>query len=197
MALAGLTPLAVAQTSGDVLVLDGLALPQSHRYEIYNASSGTYSPIEVHTVPSYVPKKTRVYDRTAGVWVVDASGKLDSRYAAAAGQTATAGASSGTPGRPSGTSGKPSGEWQRIHGKIESIQGSTLKFKSDDGRELTVDVSGVASNVRGALKPDEGVTVIAHEWTGPTTVRANYVQQDSSDPKHGGKVAPSASPPTR
>jgi hypothetical protein len=41
VALAGLTPLAVAQTGGDVLVLDGLALPQSHRYEIYNASSGT------------------------------------------------------------------------------------------------------------------------------------------------------------
>jgi len=122
---------------------------------------------------------------------------LDSRYAAAAGQTAAPGTSSGTPGKPTGTSGKPSGEWQRIHGKIESIQGSTLKFKSDDGRELTVDVSRVASNVRGALTPGEGVTVIAHEWTGPTTVRANYVQQDSSDPKHGGKVAPSASPPTR
>jgi hypothetical protein len=125
------------------------------------------------------------YDRTAGAWVVDASGKMDSRYAGAAGQTATAGKSA------------PSGEWQRIYDKIESILGSTLKFKSDDGRELTVDVSGVASNVRGALKPDEGVTVIAHEWTGPTTVRANYVQQDSSDPKHGRKVARSASPSTR
>jgi len=180
-ALAGLTPPAVAQTSGDVLVVEGLALPQSHRYEIYNAASGTYSPIDVHAVPSYAKKNTRVYDRTAGAWVVDASGKLDPRYAAAAGKTAT----SATP---------PSGEWQRIHGKIESIQGSTLSFRTDDGRVLTVDVSRVASSVRSALTPGEGATIMAHEWTGPTTPRAMYVQQDSSDPSHGGKIAPSASP---
>src|SRR5262245_29980595 len=105
VALAGLTPAAVAQTSGDVLVTGGLALPQSHRYEIYNATAGTYSPVDVNTVPSYVQKKTRVYDRTAGVWVVDASGKLDPRYAAS--------------GRAASSTQKPAGEWQRIHGKIE------------------------------------------------------------------------------
>ena len=182
VALAGLTPLAVAQTSGDVIVVEGLALPQSHRYEIYNASAGTYSPIDVRAVPSYVTKKTRVYDRTAGVWVVDASGKVDQRYVAASGKTATSG---------------QSGEWQRIHGKIESIQGTNLSFRTDDGRHLTVDVSRVASSVRNGLTPGEGATIMAHEWTGPTTPRATYVQQDSSDPSHGGKIAPSASPRSR
>ena len=78
-------PVAIAQTSNDVLVIEGLALPQSHRYEIYNASGGTYPPIDVHAVPSYAQKKTRVYDRTANVWVVDAAGNVDSRYLAAAG----------------------------------------------------------------------------------------------------------------
>jgi hypothetical protein len=181
----------IAQTSTDVLVIDGLALPQSHRYEIYNASSGTYSPIDVHAVPSYVQKKTRVYDRTAKVWVVDASGKLDQRYAATAGQTSgQTAAQTTTPA----TTPSPSGQWERIHGKIESIQGSNLTFRADDGRVLTVDASRVAANVRGALTQGEGVTVIAHEWTGPNALRASYVQQDSSDPSHGGKVAPSASP---
>jgi len=94
-------------------------------------------------------------------------------------------------------SAKPSRERQRIHGKIQSIEGSTLKFETDDGRALTVDVSRVESRVRRGLTPGEGVTVIAHEWTGPTTVRTNYVQQDSSDPSHGGRIAPSASPRSR
>src|ERR1700752_2576980 len=127
LALVGGAPLALAQSSTDVLVIDGFALPQSHQYEIYNASGGTYSPIDVKTVPSYAQKKTRVYDRTAKVWVVDATGKVDSRYLASSGQATT----------PS-TTQPASGEWQRIHGKIESIQGSTLSFRADDGRLLTV-----------------------------------------------------------
>ncbi len=69
-----------------------------------------------------------------------------------------------------------------------------MKFRADDGRALTVDVSGIGSSVRGGLTPGEGVTVIAHEWTGPTAVRANYVQQDSSDPARGGKTAPATAP---
>lgn len=40
----------------------------------------------------------------------------------------------------------------------------------------------------------EGVTVIGYEWTGQDQLRAEYVQQDSSDPSRGGSVAPSASP---
>jgi len=87
-----------------------------------------------------------------------------------------------------------SGEWQRIHGTIESIEGSTLSFRTDDGRALTVDVSRVAASVRNGLTTGEHATVLAHEWTGPTTVRANYVQRDSSNPSRSGTIAPSASP---
>jgi len=34
---------------------------------------------------------------------------------------------------------------------------------------------------------------MTHEWTGPNRLRATYVQQDSSDPSRGGKIAPSVS----
>jgi hypothetical protein len=57
---------------------------------------------------------------------------------------------------------------------------------------LTVDVSKVDASIQRALTPGEGATVITHEWTGPNKLRANYVQQDSSDPSRGGKT-PSAS----
>jgi len=187
VALAGLTPLAVAQTS-DVLVLEGLKLPQGHQYEIYNAATKTYSKIDVRDVPAYYQKKTAVYDRTAKVWVVNASGHLDQRYAAAA--------PAAKPGTGSAAQ-KPSGEWQRIHGKVESVQGTTLSFKADDGRQLSVDVSKVDAKIRQSLTQGEGVTVIGHEWVDAKTLRANYVQQDSSDPSHGGKVTPSASPSTK
>jgi preprotein translocase subunit YajC len=189
VALFAMAPGAVAQTSNDILTIDGLALPQSHRYEIYNASAGTYSPIDVHSVPSYVQKKTRVYDRTAKAWVVDATGNVDQRYVAGSGQSA---ATSSQPATPGTTQTTQSGQWQRIHGKIESIQGTTLSLRADDGRTLTVDTSGVASNVRQALTQGEGVTVISDQATG-NKLRANYVQQDSSDPSHGGKVAGSGS----
>jgi hypothetical protein len=35
---------------------------------------------------------------------------------------------------------------------------------------------------------------MTHEWIGPNPLRATSVQQDSSDPSRGGKIAPSASP---
>ena len=69
-----------------------------------------------------------------------------------------------------------------------------MKFRADDGRALTVDVSQIGSSVRGGLTPGEGVTVITNESTGPTSVRANYVQQDSSDPARGGQTAPATAP---
>jgi hypothetical protein len=85
-----MTSLAVAQTSGDVLVLEGLALPQSHRYAIYNAASATYSP-------------------------VDASGNLDPCCAAASGQAAT----SAKPA-PSGEWQRIHGKIERIQGSTLS-----------------------------------------------------------------------------
>jgi len=207
VAFTGLTPLAIAQTSSsDVLVIDGLALPQGHRYEIYNPTNSSYSPVDVKSVPSYVQKKTRVYDRTAKAWVVEENGSVNKTYLAASGQATTPAAataqkppaaSTAQKPAPAGTADKPSGAWQRIHGKVEGVKGNTLSFKADDGRQLSVDVSKVDAKIRGALAQGEGVTVIGHEWVDAKTLRATYVQQDSSDPSHGGKVAPSASPGTK
>jgi outer membrane lipoprotein SlyB len=87
--------------------------------------------------------------------------------------------------------------WQQIHGRVQSVQGTTMTFRADDGRTLTVDLAQVSPQVRQALQQGEGVTVIGHDWTGRNQLRAEYVQQDSSDPSRGGSVAPSASPSSR
>jgi hypothetical protein len=57
-----------------------------------------------------------------------------------------------------------------------------------------VDLSPISAQIRAALQPGEAVTVIGRDWTGPNQLRAQYVQQDTSDPSRGGRVAPSASP---
>ena len=106
----------------------------------------------------------------------------------------------GTGGKAAGkTAGKtakdqPDDGWQQIHGRVQSVQGTTMKFRADDGRTLTVDLSPVGQEIRQGLAPGEGATVIGHDWTGPNELRAEYVQQDSSDPSRGGATAPSASP---
>ena len=74
------------------------------------------------------------------------------------------------------------GDWERIHGRVQGVDGSTLRLRTDQGRTVTVDMSNVGSNIRGALTEGEGVTVIGHEWLGPNRLRAEYIQQDSSDP---------------
>jgi hypothetical protein len=219
----GTVPMAIAQTTGP-LVAEGLSLPRDHQYERYDASKSTYTKVDVSQVPALVKQKQPIYDRTAKAWVYNSPKGLDARYAAAA-APATAPATTApaakapaatapaapapaatapaapapaatAPAATTPSTNAPSGAWQRIHGKIESIEGSTMKFRADDGRALTVDVSQVASNVRGALTPGEGVTVITHEVTGPTAVRASYVQQDSSDPARGGKTASTTAPAT-
>jgi uncharacterized protein Veg len=85
--------------------------------------------------------------------------------------------------------------WQRIHGTVQSVSGTTVTLKADDGRVLTVDAAQVGANVRGALQPNEGVTLIGKAGAQPNQFVAQYIQQDSSDPSRGGKVGqPSASP---
>ena len=52
-----------------VLTQDGLQLPRSHQYELYNAENGTYGVVRIGNVASYVRQGTWIYDRTADVWV--------------------------------------------------------------------------------------------------------------------------------
>ena len=63
----GLTP-ALAQR-GDVLVQDGLRLPRSHHYELYNVENATYGTVRIGTVTDHVRQGSWIYDRTAGEWV--------------------------------------------------------------------------------------------------------------------------------
>jgi hypothetical protein len=49
---------------------------------------------------------------------------------------------------------------ERIHGRVQSIHGSTLTLRADDGRLMTVDVPKVSSTVRSALKTGEPITIV-------------------------------------
>ena len=82
---------------------------------------------------------------------------------------------------------KPDQEaWQRIHGRVDSIQGSTLRLKADDGRMYTVDISKVSEAVRKAITQGEGVTVVGHFGSDRNHLNAQYVQQD----RGGGAASP-------
>jgi preprotein translocase subunit YajC len=79
-------------------------------------------------------------------------------------------------------------EWQRIHGQVQSVSGNTVTVKADDGRVLTVDAKQVSSEIRGALKPNTGVTLIGHAGASANLFTAQYIQQDASDPARGGTI---------
>jgi preprotein translocase subunit YajC len=91
----------------------------------------------------------------------------------------------------------PAQDWQRVHGTVQSVGGTTITVKTDDGRVLTVDAASVSPDIRGALAPNAGVTLIGRAGAQANQFTAQYIQQDSSDPSRGGAVAgsaPSASP---
>lgn len=72
------------------------------------------------------------------------------------------------------------GNWQRIHGHVQAVQGNQLTLKADDGRVLTVDVSQVSQSVRGALTPNEGVTIVGFPANEPNRFTARYIAQDEA-----------------
>jgi hypothetical protein len=72
---------------------------------------------------------------------------------------------------------------QALHGIVQEVDGSTFTFIADDGRTLTVDMSHIAEDVRGALTPGEGVTVLGVPGDDANRLIARHVQQDpSTDP---------------
>lgn len=98
-----------------------------------------------------------------------------------------------------GQGAQDQGGWLRIHGRVQDVQGSTLRFRADDGRMLTVDMRDVNPEVQRALDRGEGATLIGFAGPRQNEFRAEYIQQDSSDPARGGTVgqapAPAAAPP--
>jgi len=92
----------------------------------------------------------------------------------------------GVPGQP-GAAGQPPAplliQWHRVHGTIQEVEDSMLTFKADDGRTLSIDMSHIGKDVRGALTPGEGATVVGVPGDEPSRLTARYIHQDpSSDP---------------
>lgn len=79
-------------------------------------------------------------------------------------------------------------QWQEVHGSVVSVQGSTLTFKADDGRTLTVDMSKVNPAIQKALTPNEKATIVGFAGSQPNQFTAQFIQQDSSDPSRGGRI---------
>jgi hypothetical protein len=88
----------------------------------------------------------------------------------------------------SGTAAQPSGDWQKVHGTVQSVSGTTLTVKADDGRVLTVDMAAVGENIQKAMAQGMGVTIAGSPGASANQFTAQFIQQDSSAGQ------PSASP---
>ena len=97
----------------------------------------------------------------------------------------------GVVGQPAAGPTQPSGDWQKVHGTVQSVSGTTLMMKADDGRELTVDMSAVGQNIQQALQQGMGVTLAGFAGAAANQFTAQFIQQDSS------AGAPAASPTTK
>jgi len=78
----------VAPVLAQVVVIEGLQLPRTHRYELYDAQTGGYTGVSIDTVPRYVRQGSWIYDRTADRWVSHPSvGTPNPEYTASARDT--------------------------------------------------------------------------------------------------------------
>ena len=74
---------------------------------------------------------------------------------------------------------QPAGKWEIVHGTVQSVRGSQMTFKADDGRVLTVDMSPVSQPVQQAMKPSLGVKLAGFPADhGRFTAR--FIEQDTS-----------------
>lgn len=168
---------------GDYIEQGGYRLPRNHQYQIYDTTNATYSNVDAASVPGRLAAGTPVYDRTAEMWVFHPSvGGKNPAYAA------------GAPPVPTASAPQTQGGWQRVHGTVVSKSGSTMQFKADDGRTLSVDMSKVGAGVQQALTANEGATLIGQAGAQANQFSAQFVQQDSSDPARGGKVVGAPAP---
>jgi outer membrane lipoprotein SlyB len=170
----------VALTAPTAAQTGQLSLPSDHQYERYDPNAASYGKIDASQVPSLIQQKAWIYDRTAKDWVYRPSQGLNPMYSAGASARA-----------------KEQGGWHRVHGHVQSISGTSMSFRSDDGQTMSIDMSAVSPGIRQALSRGEAVTVIGHRAGDANHLRAEYIQQDSSDPTRHGRTtgsAPSASP---
>jgi hypothetical protein len=148
--------------TGDWVVIGEYRLPRDHRFETPDAS-GKYNVVNVNDVPGLIKSGRFVFDRTAKVWVKHPNGTMNSQYlATAAAPAATA---------PSGS------KWDRVRGTVQSVSGKTAVVRTDEGRNVTVDMSQ-ASSSPSALKPGDRV-VVGGSMDASNRVAARYVREDA------------------
>ena len=115
----------------DTVRLDGWRLSRSHRYERY-VSDGSYSAVDVMSVPSRIAQGDWIYDRTADVWLSHPSvGGRNPAYF--------------------------SGE--RLSGRVQGVRGSQLTLRTEDGRMVTVDLTDLSHSSRQGLRWGDAVTL--------------------------------------
>jgi uncharacterized protein Veg len=173
--------LAAAFHNGEV-VLDGFRLPKDHRFESPDAK-GKYLVVDINQVPSLIRQGRFVFDRTGNAWIARPGGGLNMTYLASNATSSTSAA---------GSSSTSSG-WANLHGQVQSVSGSSITFKADDGRQLTVDASKIGQEIRNSLQPGTAATVAGYQWTGPNALTAEFIQKDTAG---AAAPAPSASPTT-
>ena len=83
-------------------------------------------------------------------------------------------------GQPAAAVAQPSGDWQKVHGTVQSVSGTTLTVKADDGRVLTVDMAAVGENIQKAMAQGMGVTIAGSPGASANQFTAQFIQQDSS-----------------
>jgi hypothetical protein len=169
--------LAAAWHAGDV-VIDGYRLPRDHRFESQDEKGGKRYAVDINDVPRLIRQGKPVFDKTGDAWVSRPNGTINQKYVAA-------GASR--------DKDKDKDKWQRVHGQVQSVEGSTLRLRADDGRVLNVDMSKVSPEIRRALTQNERVTVIGFGDNGKNRFRAEYIQQDSSGGASSASTRPARS----
>jgi hypothetical protein len=153
------------------LVQGGFTLPRSHRYEIYDRTTGQYTEIEPSAVVAKIEAGEWVFDRTAGVWVTHPSVGRNSQYltgSAAAPSTAKLPASA-------------PGQWVRLRGTVERVDGASLTLKTDEGRSVVLDIAQARQHLRGSLDPGDRVSVLGFGDPAASTLVARTVRTERSE----------------
>ena len=71
------------------------------------------------------------------------------------------------------------GKWEIVHGTVQSVQGSQMTFKADDGRVLNVDMSQVSQPVKQAMQPNLGAKLAGFPGDQPNKFMARFIEQDN------------------
>jgi hypothetical protein len=74
---------------------------------------------------------------------------------------------------------QPAGKWEIIHGTVQSVQGSQMTFKADDGRVLNVDMAQVSQPVQRAMQPNLGVKLAGFPGDQPSRFTARFIEQNN------------------